>query len=102
MGIEGARVTGGKIVSQPLTLKLQKEDEKEYAIGKAVVWLNLLNGGMKPRRWNKPNKNGTLITFDTINSQEELETGYGELEGYVNFVNKTYGTDLEVGLNKKA
>lgn len=99
MGIEGVRISGGKMISKPLTLKLQKENEKEYATGKVVVWLKMLNDGMKPRRWNKPNKNGTAITFDGIHSQEDYETGLGELEGYISFVNKKY--DLDLKLNKK-
>lgn len=95
MSIKNITVTGGRINFQKLTLKLQKENQKEFEIGKIITWLSMLNRGQKPKRWNKPTKNGSAVTFETISNQTEYDTALGELQGYTNSINREYGTDLK-------
>ncbi|WP_433958867.1 hypothetical protein [Cytobacillus horneckiae] len=100
MTVSDFRVTGGKKNFTLLTLKLQKDDLKEYEVAKVINWLNMLNKGQKPVRWNKPNKNGTAVRFETIQDQRGYDVALGELEGYITSVNREQGTDLS--LNKES
>jgi uncharacterized protein Smg (DUF494 family) len=86
-------VIGGKIVQKNLTHKI---DEETYDIGKAYFWMQLLKDGMRPKKWLKPNSKGTSVNFATISNKEEMNTAYGEFEGYLKFVNEKHDTDLEI------
>lgn len=94
MTITGFKAIGGKINQKALTNKLQKENEKEYSIGKVVFWLKMINDMMKPVRWNKPTKNGTAVKFEYIHYKETYEIAMGELKGFIKHVNDTYDLDL--------
>ena len=97
MPITGVKLIGGKINQPALTLQLLKEDDRQYAIGKAVYWSSLLKDAMKPKRWLKPTKNGTKVHFDYIHDQEAFDVAVGELQGYINHINEKYGLDLTLG-----
>jgi hypothetical protein len=86
-------VTGGQISYKLLNNKLSA---MEYEIAKVHIWLNMLNKGQKPKRWNKPNKNGTKVTFEAIQTQADYNKGLTELEDYINQVNQQFGLDLKL------
>ena len=70
-----ARVTvlSYQVTYKALTKKLFEENEQEYR--KALLYARaneLANMGSKMRRMNKPQKNGTKITFEKVASEEEL------------------------------
>jgi hypothetical protein len=87
------RVVGGRMIFKQLTSGIEA---KKYAVGKAVVWLKLLNDGMKPVKWLKPTKRGTKVDFEFIRSDEEWESELERLNNYINEVNQMFGTDLKL------
>jgi hypothetical protein len=99
MGVTGVRLIGTKIVYKHLTLKTLKEDPKEYAIQKLLVWNKMLSDQLKPTKWNRPNKNGTGVTSEMLTSINDIKIAFDELGRYIQFVNKEYQT--EYALNKK-
>ena len=54
----------------------------------------MLNEGKKPKRWLKPNKNGTGVHFDQLKSQDEYDLGLLELEQYLKTINEQFGLDF--------
>ncbi|AKS37398.1 hypothetical protein NP92_02755 [Anoxybacillus gonensis] len=86
-------VTGGQISYELLNNKLPA---MEYEIAKIHIWLSMLNKGQKPKRWNKPNKNGTKVTFEVIQSQADYNKGLTELEDYIDQVNQQFELDLKL------
>jgi len=89
-------VISGKIVQRKLTDKLLKQDEKTFEIGKAFFWTKLINDGMKPINWKKPNRNGTTVHFEVIDSELKYKLAIGELNAYLNYLNEKYGTNLKL------
>jgi hypothetical protein len=85
-------VIGGKMQFSKLTLNLLKKNEREYLTGKAICWLNMMNDGMNPVRWNKPNKNGTGVKFEAINNQYEYDKALIDLQAF----DKKHGLDLDI------
>ncbi|MNS59244.1 hypothetical protein D3C71_1186010 [compost metagenome] len=84
-------VVGGQMNYSRLTSKVEP---RHYAIGKAHCWLDMINRSMRPKKWNKPTTKGTKVTFDAINSEEELESAFGELEQFISQINVEHGTDI--------
>ncbi|MGN7311502.1 hypothetical protein ACTHQ4_10390 [Alkalicoccobacillus gibsonii] len=99
MSFSNAMVTGGKIEWAKLTLNLFKSDEAEYETGRAVVWMEMLNNGQKPKRWNKPTKKGTGVTFTALKDHKEYEVAIGELQGHINVINKEYDLNIKLKTN---
>jgi hypothetical protein len=87
------QAVGGQMIFKKLTNEVE---EKEFAIRKAYIWLNMLNDGMKPVKWLKPTKKGTKVNFEIIRSEEELNKGLDELDTYLYDINKRFGTDLKI------
>ncbi|MNW57541.1 hypothetical protein D3C74_353570 [compost metagenome] len=85
------KVVGGQMNYRRLTSKVE---QRIYDIGKAHIWLSMINDKMKPKKWNKPNTKGTKVTFDYIGTKEDLEVAFDEFEVYIKNVNRTHGTDL--------
>ena len=95
------KVVGGKINFKHLTLALYKSSERKYFVNKCHMWLKMINDNMRPKRWNKPNKNGTAVHFVAITNQEEEDAALDHLRAFVTEVNRNYGTDLNVRVEKE-
>lgn len=93
MSITAINIVGGKMSYSALTNKL---DERTYDIGKAHVWLSLIQEHKKPTRWNKATLKGTNITFKSLLSKEDIEIAFDEIEVYLKQVNRKHGTDLNL------
>ena len=93
------KVRGGQMQYKFLTQNLRQEDPKKYEANKAVVWLKMLNDGMEPVKWLKPNKGGTKVNFNVISSQAEYEKALATLEAHIKYINQTH--ELNLSLNKK-
>ncbi|MEC0242004.1 hypothetical protein P4H66_19560 [Paenibacillus dokdonensis] len=89
-------VVGGQMNYSKLNTKVEP---RIYAIGKAHIWLDLINQRMKPKKWNKATAKGTKVTFDMITKPEILELAFDELEVYLKQVNREHGTDIELNRN---
>lgn len=87
------RVRGGRVNYLLLTNKIPPA---EYAKAKAQLWLAILNMGDRPTRWNKPNKNGTTLTFERITEAEDYTKGLNELRSYVEEINKEFDLDIKI------
>lgn len=85
------QVVGGQMSYSTLKANV---GARVYAIGKAHIWLNMINKRKRPKKWNKPNSKGTKVTFEVINSAEMLEQAFAELEEFIGEINQTFGTDL--------
>ncbi|NGP58795.1 hypothetical protein FLT15_16480 [Paenibacillus thiaminolyticus] len=98
MSVDKAKieVIGGQMIYSKLTTKVER---KIYAIGKAHCWLDMINRNMRPKKWNKPTTKGTRVTFTSINSEQDVESAFTELEQYLQEINAEHGTDL--CLNRK-
>ncbi|MEK5038998.1 hypothetical protein [Sporosarcina sp. FSL K6-3457] len=93
-----AQVMSGQMVYKNLTAKFS---DREYAIMKVNLWMHMLNDRMKPTKWLKPNKNGTKVNFDYIHSQEEYDQGLGELDVYLQEINRQFGFDFSINRDEK-
>ena len=51
---------------------------------------------MKPFRWLKPTAKGTKVNFEILQTQAEGDLAIQELEAYIDYVNKTFGTTLSL------
>lgn len=71
-------------------------ESKVYAIGKAFIWLDMIKKGRRPKKWNKPNKKGTKMTFSIIRDVEIREAAFKELEAYLNQIDEEFGTDISL------
>lgn len=71
-----------------------KYSDRNYAMGKAQAWMNMLNDGMKPTRWLKPNAKGTKVNFDSIKTKEEYDEGLSELQEYLNGINEKFSLGI--------
>ncbi|BFH11741.1 hypothetical protein WJ0W_006920 [Paenibacillus melissococcoides] len=71
-------------------------DDLQYSALKMSAWLQMLNNGMKPVSWAKPNRRGTRVKWESINSREEENWSFDELEGFVNAIKKRFGADIEL------
>lgn len=91
MSISGIEVVGGSMKHGALTSNLE---ERIYDIGKAHVWLGMIREYQRPTKWLKPNKKGTNINFSFINSQEDIDKAFDELEIYIREINRKHGTDI--------
>jgi len=87
------RVTGGQMSFAKLTSEV---NEKDYAVRKAVLWIQMLNDNMRPTKWLKATKKGTKVNFETIRSQEDYDKGLDELDTFLYDINKKYGTDFKL------
>ncbi|BFH11146.1 hypothetical protein P4K96_29100 [Bacillus cereus] len=98
MSVDKAKieVIGGQMIYSKLTTKVER---KIYAIGKDHCWLDMINRNMRPKKWNKPTTKGTRVTFTSINSEQDVESAFTELEQYLQESNAEHGTDL--CLNRK-
>lgn len=85
------RVVGGKIVFRSMTLKLQKDKPGMYDMKKVFAWRQLLQDGMKPVKWLKPNKNGTGVKFTSFESIEDFQESMKQLEEFVAALTKQQG-----------
>lgn len=101
MEIAQFEITGGKRVFKLLTLKLYKRNVKCYESGKILSWLNMLNKGEKPKKWNKPNKYGTAVRFVTIKSQKEYDIALEELKEYIIKINQEHELGIELPFNEE-
>lgn len=93
MTITKINYIGGTMSYSALTNKL---DERTYDIGKAHIWLGLIQDYKKPVKWNKSTSKGTGVKFETLKSKEEIEVAFDEYEVYLKQVNKKHGTDLSL------
>ncbi|MFF3923129.1 hypothetical protein [Paenibacillus lactis] len=84
-------VVGGQMSYAQLNTKV---DPRVYAIGKAHIWLDMINKRKRPKKWNKPNAKGTKVTFEMINSDESLDAAFSDLEMYLKQINEEHGTDI--------
>jgi hypothetical protein len=89
------RVIGGTVQFKKLRTGLS---EKDYDLGKAYCWLNLLKQySGRPVKWGKPTRNGTSVKFETFKNEADMKQALGELRGYIEFLNGKY-PDLEMTL----
>jgi len=93
MGIKDITVVGGQMNWRRLTSKV---DEKTYEIDKVYCWLKMINDGMRPKRWNKPNGKGTKVSFEGIHDENGLNTALDELEVFIKSVNRKHETDFKL------
>lgn len=84
-------VVGGQMSYSQLNTKLEP---RVYDIGKAHIWLDMINKRNRPKKWNKPNSKGTKVTFEIIRTDESLESAFADLEKYLQQINKEHGTDI--------
>ncbi|WP_248499869.1 hypothetical protein [Staphylococcus aureus] len=92
MGSTKIQVLGGKIGFEKLNTDLS---EKDYAVAKAIVWLNMINDRMRPKKWLKARKNGTNINFDAIHTETDAKEAIEELKGYLAEIKEKHGIDLK-------
>jgi hypothetical protein len=86
-------IDGGQMNFKKLTSNIEP---RAYAVGKAVVWAQLLSDGMRPTKWLKPSKRGTKVNFKMVRSEEELEKEVKRLRSYIDEVNEKFDTDLKI------
>lgn len=99
MSLGNLNVVGGKMEYSKLNLDLVKKDQAEYETGKIIVWINMLNEGKKPKRWNKPTKKGTGVHFTMLADQNEYEVAIDELQGHINVINDDHGLEIKLKAN---
>lgn len=88
MGINGIKPK--RILFTVLTLELKKSNPKRYEFVKIKNWQHILQQGMIPVKWLKPNKYGTAIHFRLFDDMTDFEEATAELKTYVDEFNKTY------------
>jgi hypothetical protein len=84
-------VVGGQMNYSQLNTKLEP---RVYAIGKAHIWLDMINKRKRPKKWNKQNAKGTKVTFEMINTDESLDAAFSDLEAYLKQINEEHETDI--------
>lgn len=88
------RMTGGQRLFSRLNTAI---DEKLYDVGKAHIWLNLVNEHReRPVKWGKAAKKGTKVEFSVIRSAEDLEAAFDELEICIRSVNRKHGLEMKL------
>lgn len=92
----GVKVIGGQKNFQYLTSDLLSIDEKGYELLKVKCWLKSLNEGDKPIKWLKPNKKGTKLNFELLESEVEFLIEIEKLKKYIEKMNKQLGTDWKI------
>lgn len=75
-------------------------DPKEYAIGKAGVWTQMLNKGNRPKKWLKPRKKGTKVNFVVMQTEDEFDEAFEELRSYLTAVKEEHGVDIKLTLKE--
>jgi hypothetical protein len=70
--------------------------EREYAFSKAIVWISMLNGGNRPKRWLKVRKDGTKVNFEIIQSDADFENGLNELKKYLAEIKSEYEIEIKL------
>lgn len=93
--VEGIQVVGGQIVYSKLTSILP---EKEYAVAKAVVWLEMLKEGKRPLRWCAPTEEGTEVAFSHMRSESDVKKELEQLELYLDSINDQFTMDIELAI----
>lgn len=96
MGNAKISVVSGQMSFSKMTLDLWKNNKKEFDIRMIRIWLNMLNDGMNPVKFLKPNKNGTKVNFECIKDEAGYFKGLAELTNYITEVNKEHGTDIKL------
>ncbi|MGG1442113.1 hypothetical protein ABE354_08640 [Brevibacillus laterosporus] len=89
-------VTGGTICFHALTLSLQKEKPFDYALGKAHVWLEMINNRQMPVKWYKPTKQGQNIRFQTISSNADNQKALDALDEYLKKIRDDFEYDIHL------
>lgn len=87
-------VTGGRLEATYLPSTLS---EKDYAIRKIIYWHKMLKEMMIPKKWFKPTKKGTKITFVCPQNQAEMDKAVSDFKTALAEVNECYDAGLEVG-----
>lgn len=86
-------VISGQKIFNKMTSKLS---DKDYAVYKANIWMQMLRNAERPTKWLKANTKGTKVSFDFIKSKEEFEAGVLELEAYLVIINKEHDLDFSI------
>lgn len=89
-------VTGGQMKYPNFSSTLSPDQQ---AIAKLMVWLELVNQQMRPKRWLKTTKNGTSVNFEMLESAEAVVAEMTKVQTYVDKINDEFGFGIE--LNKK-
>lgn len=92
------KVEGGRIIFRDLTNKI---DQRKFAIKKAIIWLEMLNDGMKPVKWLKAGGKGTNVDFLQLHSEKEYKEEITELEKFIKRTNEKFLTNLSLYENAK-
>lgn len=90
-------VTGGRVNCTKLTSEL---GDRDYDLMKVGTWRDMLRRDMRPKKWYKRRKEGTKVSFDMIQSNEDALRAIKELQDYLTEVNLKHGTDLHVVFDK--
>ncbi|MCC3381942.1 hypothetical protein ACFQ5D_18095 [Paenibacillus farraposensis] len=86
-------IIGGQLQYPRLKSSL---DQKEYDIGKAFIWMDMLKSRHRPTKWLKPNRRGTKVDFEFIATNEGLQVAQDEFEVFLEQINRKHGTDFEL------
>lgn len=86
------KLVGGQMEFPHLTAP----QNKDYDIAKAQMWVQMINGGKRPTKWLTPNKKGTKVNFDFINSNEARKLALTEFESHLEDLNTIHGLDMKL------
>lgn len=73
-----------------------KSSERHLAIGKAQAWMDMINDGMRPKKWLKPNAKGMKVNFDFIKTPEQYDEALFELEAFLNEINEKHSLGISI------
>lgn len=91
-------ITSGQVSYPKMTNKLEAA---EYAAIKLHVWLYMLQDGMVPKKWLRPNGAGTRVNFVPLVTKEDANAAMDELKGYLDEINQMYGFEFELTPNEQ-
>jgi hypothetical protein len=78
-----------------MTLELLKNDKKDYAVRKLIAWNKMIQDNMRPKKWMKPNKNGTAVNFEFIEGLEEFDCALNEFREYLSEITDLFDLGVE-------